>query len=145
MYVEATAAVAEKIVAGCIRAHCEVVKEETKKALESPLPAAPAVDPAEKIVPDGKKEPDQSLVAKSGVAKPVDKRIRYCAKRCSYEVIYQKDKAGKLVRSRSIDGLHVKYNGTNQEKLKDALAKAHEKAKRLWNRLDKSDRDRYEL
>ena len=144
MYVEATAAVAERIVAGCIRATCEVLKEETKKALGNPLPAAPAVDPEGKIVPDGKKEPDQSLVAKSGVAKPVDKCIRYCAKRCSYEVIYQKDKDGKLVRSRSIDGLGVKYNGANQVKLKEKTDKAHEKAKRLWNKLDKSDRKRYE-
>jgi hypothetical protein len=144
LYVEATAAVAEKIVAGCIRALREVLKEETKKALESPLPAAPAVDAAEKIVPDGKKEPDQSLVAKSGVASPVDKCTRYCVNRSSYEIVYLKDKDSHT-RSRSIDGLKVKYKGTEEVKLKAALVKAHEKAKRLWNRLDKSDRPRYEL
>ena len=145
LYVEATAAVAEKLVAGCIRAHHEVVKEETKKAMASPLPGPLAVDTAGKILPDGKKEPDQSLVAKSGLPSPVDKCTRYCMKRGTYEVLYQKDEAFPRDYMRSIKGLRVKYSGNNEEKLKDALAKAHEKAKRLWNKLDNSDRPRYQM
>ena len=143
LYVEATAAVAEKIVDGCIRATDEVLKEETKKALESPLPAAPAVDHAAKIVADGKKEPYESLVAKSGTASPNDKCVRHCATRGCYEIIYTNDK--DIVGSRSVTGLKVKYSGEDKVKLKAALSKAHEKAKKLWDKLDHSKRPRYSM
>ena len=92
---------------------------------------------------DGKKEPDQSLVAKWGVDSPNDKCVRHCATRSCYEIIYTNDKG--IPGSRSVTGLKVKYTGEDKVKLKAALAKAHEKAKRLWNKMDKSDRPRYLL
>ena len=137
LYVETRADVAKRIVGACLKASLAVIKEETRQELQGPHPA-PLVDtaPGQDEVPDGSREPDQSRFAN-----PSGKSIRFDPKRCCYEISYVEKPNGPL--RRCIKGLKVtKPKGKaafSPLECEENMARAFEKAKKLWNELDKSD------
>ena len=122
-----------RIVAACLTATLEVVKEETSQEVDAPA-VANAVDVE-----------DQEYEG-SVVANPNDKQIRFDTKRSCYEVIYA-DHAG-VVR-RSIRNLSVKRQGSrgkilSPEKCDELMTRVYQRAKQLWNELVRSDRPHYQ-
>ena len=160
-YVEARADVAQRIVFACCAAASEVEKE--KKMLEAAADAAAAAaalaaaaadaaatPPAAQLVtvegeggPEGSQEPTVSRVVNlSG------KCIRFDTRRSCYEIMYGAEISGEMVLHRSIKGLYVKSDGRGGKKLTpqqcdEQMFRAHEKAKKLWNELDRTERKRY--
>ena len=120
-----------RIVAACLTATLEVVKEETEE-VDAPA-GANAVDVKDQ-------EYEGSVVDNHN-----NKQIRFCMKRSCYEVIFR-DVDGAI--RRSIRGLQVKRElgrgkFLSPEKLDVLMTRVYEIAKQLWNDLDKSERPRY--
>ena len=144
LYVEARADVAQTIVAACLKATLEVVKEETKLEVEGPLPAPQLVTVVGEDGPDGSKEPKGPRVAN-----PSGRCIRFDSRRSCYEITYVADVDGVSVSHRCIKGLLVKCQDKGgkrftPEKCDEQMTRAYEKAKKLWNESDQSDRARLE-
>ena len=144
LYVEARADVAQTIVAACLKATLEVVKEETKLEVEGPLPALQLVTVVGEDGPDGSKEPKGPRVAK-----PSGKCIRFDSRRSCYEITYRAVADGESKTYRSIKGLHVKCQDKGgkrltPEKCDELMTRVYEKAKKLWNESDQSKRARFE-
>ena len=136
---------AQTIVAACLKATIEVIKEETRLELEGPPPPPLAETVPGANGPDGSKEPDQSRVAN-----PSGKIIRFDPRKGCYEITYVEKADGENVLRRSIKGLHVKCHNKagarlTEEKCTEAMHRACEKAKKLWNQSDRSERARFEL
>ena len=135
MYVEARADVAKQIVQACLTATLQVVLAAL--AVDAPLPPA-----SEQLTKAG----DQAIEG-SRVDNPGDKLIRFDTGRSCYEAVYADDEG---VKRRSIKGLYVQCLDKRGKTLAPGecdslMTRAHKKAKRSWNQLDKSDRPRYTL
>ena len=168
LYVEALATVAKTIVSACLDQVTEMVQEETKDDVAGHPSAKPLVTVLTEgepntlkeshvpEVPDGLKVHEGSEVPAAslqpegqGVANPNSKCIRFCGKRNCYEVMYHKLVDAKYMPFRSISGLTVKSQYKCGKKLSptkeiELMNKLHEKAKKLWNELDQSNRARFE-
>ena len=168
LYVEALATVAKTIVSACLDQVTEMVQEETKDDVAGHPSAKPLVTVLTEgepntlkeshvpEVPDGLKVHEGSEVPAAslepegpGVANPSSKCIRFCGKRNCYEVTYRKVVDGESKTFRSINGLTVKSHYKCGKKLPptkeiELMNKMHEKAKKLWNELDQTNRARFE-
>ena len=148
VYVEATADVAQRIVHACLDATVELVTEETRLDLEGPPPATQEVWVVKEDGPDGLKVPDG---VGSRVANPTCKFIRFDSRRSCYEIMYvAEDDDGECKLHRSVKGLRVRSKGKggtmlSEEKCDQIMARVYEKAEKLWNESDQTDRLRYLL
>ena len=152
MYVEARADVAQRIVYACCVAASEVEKE--KKMLEDAADAAAsaaalAAAAAQLVTVEGAGGPEGS---QEPTVKRVDnlsgKCIRFDTRRSCYEIIYGAEISGEMKVQRSVKGLYVKSSARGGKKLTlqecdEQMIRAHEKAKKLWNELDRTQRKRY--
>ena len=152
MYVEARADVAQRVVFACCAAASEVEKE--KKMLEAAADAAAAAAAlaaaaAQLVTVEGEGGPEGS---QEPTVKRVDnlsgKCIRFDTRRSCYEIIYGAEISGEMKVQRSVKGLYVKSSARGGKKLTlqecdEQMIRAHEKAKKLWNELDRTERKRY--
>ena len=135
MFVEARADVAKVIVDACLAATLQVVTEETSLDVDGPC--------SPKQLPALGDEASEG----SRVDNPNGKLIQFDPKRGNYEVIYTDDEG---VARRSIRGLAVKCQDNRGKSLPadacdELMTRAYNKAKQLWNQLDRSERPRFEV
>ena len=144
MYVEPRADVAQTIVEACLEQTVNVVEEETREEVEG-LPPAPHL--ASLLGEDQPEALEEPLGPR--VAKRLNKCVRFDTKRSCYEISYVIDADGEQVKRRCIKGLQVKLQKKGgvrftPERCEVEMSRCFEKAKKLWNEMDQSDRKRFE-
>ena len=123
---------AQVLVEACLAAVGKVLQDETRELVDNP-PGPKTRGEEDPASPSARK--DDSSTAK---------RIRFDVKENRYEVTFQDDE-GKM--NRTVKGLSVRLKrsaaASTGTSIDEAMNRAYNKAKALWDHLDKSGKPRF--